>query len=140
MPSSDFLVLKPFHILIIDDDEAMRDLLKKMVRRRGAQATEAENAEAAWEKLQNSQPSINFVLCDWNMPGLSGLDFFSCLKAIKPDVPLLMITGRDDLDSVLKARKAGVPAYIVKPVTQQELISKISTLGAKTGRPSARAV
>jgi two-component system, chemotaxis family, chemotaxis protein CheY len=140
MTPRDVSVLKFLHILIVDDDETMRSLLKKMVRRLGAETTEAENAEAALAKLQTSQPPINFVLCDWNMPGLSGLDFFNCLKAVGPEVPLIMITGRDDLDSVLKARQAGVSAYIVKPVTPQELASKISLLASKVGHPFARAV
>lgn len=138
MTPRDVSVLKFLRILIVDDDETMRSLLKKMIRRLGAETTEAENAETALAKFQTSQPPINFVLCDWNMPGLSGLDFFNCLKAARPDVPLIMITGRDDLDSVLKARQAGVSAYIVKPVTPQELASKISLLASKIGRPFAR--
>jgi DNA-binding response OmpR family regulator len=73
------------------------------------------------------------------MPGLTGLDFFSYLKAVWPDVPLVMITGRDDLDSVLKARRAGVWAYVVKPVTPQELASKISLFASKAGSAFARA-
>jgi two-component system chemotaxis response regulator CheY len=85
MPPRDVSVLKLLHILIVDDDETMRSLLKKMVRRLGAETTEAEDAETALAKFQTSQPSINFVLCDWNMPGLSGLDFFNCLKGSPPD-------------------------------------------------------
>jgi two-component system, chemotaxis family, chemotaxis protein CheY len=120
--------LKHLHVLIVDDDETMRNLLSKMLQRSGAATVEAATAEHAWTTLSSTGSPINFVLCDWNMPGLSGLDFFKMLKAVRPTMPLIMITGRDDLDSILTARRAGVPAYIVKPVTHSELIAKINLL------------
>lgn len=116
-------------VLVVDDDEAMRTLVCRMLKRmKIGQIHEAEGGPQALERLADGAEGINIVVCDWNMPGMSGMDLFKQVHATKPQLPFLMLTGRADLDSVVAAKKAGVHGYIVKPISPQELKTKISFL------------
>lgn len=119
-------------VLVVDDDEAMRTLVCRMLKRmKIGQVLEAEGGPQALERLAATPDSIGIVVCDWNMPGMSGIEFFDRVHAVQPALPFLMLTGRADASSVIAAKKAGVPAYIVKPISPQELRTKISFLLAK---------
>ena len=63
------------------------------------------------------------MLSDWNLPGISGLELCRVLKPQKPIMPILMITGRDDTDSIRLARGARIDGYVVEPISPIELAS-----------------
>jgi DNA-binding NtrC family response regulator len=116
-------------VLVVDDDEAMRTLVCRMLKRmKIGRILEAEGGEQALERLDTTPGSIDVVVCDWNMPGMSGMDLFKQVQSGRPSLPFLMLTGRADLDSVVAAKKAGVHGYIVKPISPQELRTKIAFL------------
>lgn len=116
-------------VLVVDDDEAMRTLVCRMLKRmKIGRILEAEGGEQALERLDSTPGSIDVVVCDWNMPGMSGMDLFKQVHSGRPNLPFLMLTGRADLDSVVAAKKAGVHGYIVKPISPQELKTKIAFL------------
>jgi len=116
-------------VLVVDDDEAMRTLVCRMLKRmKIGRILEAEGGEQALERLDTTPGSIDVVVCDWNMPGMSGMDLFKQVHSGRPSLPFLMLTGRADLDSVVAAKKAGVHGYIVKPISPQELRTKIAFL------------
>lgn len=119
-------------VMIVDDDQTMRMLIRRMLgRMRIGTLIEAEGGEQALQQLEHSPGPCDLVICDWNMPGMSGIELFDRVHALKPDLPFLMLTGRADANSVIAAKKAGVPAYIVKPIAPEELKTKISFLLAK---------
>ena len=89
---------------------------------------EAGGGEQALRSSPPSRAPSTFVICDWNMPGMSGMELFKQVHAREPKLPFLMLTGRADLDSVVAAKKAGVHGYIVKPISPAELKTKISFL------------
>jgi two-component system, chemotaxis family, chemotaxis protein CheY len=121
--------LDALNVLVVDDDEAMRTLVCRMLRRMKIEnIVEAAGGEQALERLEAKPGAVNIVICDWNMPGMSGIDLFKAVHAIEPKLPFLMLTGRADLDSVVAAKKAGVHGYIVKPISPAELKTKISFL------------
>jgi two-component system, chemotaxis family, chemotaxis protein CheY len=121
--------LDGLNVLVVDDDEAMRMLVCRMLRRmRIENILEASGGEQALERLSAAPSGVNIVICDWNMPGMSGMDLFKQVHARTPKLPFLMLTGRADLDSVVAAKKAGVHGYIVKPISPAELKTKISFL------------
>jgi DNA-binding NtrC family response regulator len=121
--------LESVGVLVVDDDEAMRTLVCRMLKRmKIGHVHEAEGGPQALERLADGTKGINLVVCDWNMPGMSGMDLFKQVHASNPQLPFLMLTGRADLDSVVAAKKAGVHGYIVKPISPQELKTKISFL------------
>ncbi|HEV8028490.1 MAG TPA: response regulator [Stellaceae bacterium] len=121
--------LQDKRVLIVDDDEPTRSLVRRVLKRmKIANLQEAAGAEQAIACLNESSEDIDLVICDWNMPGMSGIELFDRVHALRPELPFLMLTGRGDATSVIAAKKAGIPAYIVKPIFPQELKTKVSFL------------
>lgn len=115
------------NILIVEDDPLMRELLLTIVGsiRTGLSLHEAEHADSAWSIWQ-SQP-IDLVLCDWNLRGIdSGLDLASRIRRQNTDVPIVMITGRGDRQSVIASHRAGLNGYIVKPFTPEDVMERLT--------------
>jgi two-component system, chemotaxis family, chemotaxis protein CheY len=126
---TDTVSLDTLNILVVDDDETMRTLVCRMLKRmKVGGIVEANGGEQALERLEGAPAKLDLVICDWNMPGMSGMELFQRVHTAKPSLPFLMLTGRADLDSVVAAKKAGVPGYIVKPISPQELKTKIAFL------------
>jgi two-component system chemotaxis response regulator CheY len=86
---------------------------------------EAANGKDALEKLTNA--NVDFIITDWNMPEMNGLDFIKQVRAnpVYSSLPILMITTRGTEHDVIEALQAKVNSYIVKPFTPQELKEKI---------------
>jgi two-component system chemotaxis response regulator CheY len=117
------------HVLVVDDDEITRMVVCRMLQRmRVAGILEADGAEQALERLERELDVVDLVICDWNMPGMTGMELFARLHEIEPDLPFLMLTGRADHDSIAAAEEAGIPGYIIKPTSPQELQAKIASL------------
>ena len=111
--------------LVVDDSATMRRILVNSLQRIGyGDCVEAEDGQQALEKFD---PSIGFVITDWNMPKLSGIDFAKALRAHGngKTVPILMVTTRSVREDIVTAVEAGVNSYIVKPFTPQVLKEKI---------------
>ena len=119
--------------LVVDDSATMRRILVNSLQRIGfAECVEAEDGRQALEKFD---AGIGFVVTDWNMPNMSGLDFARALRAT-PDgktVPILMVTTRSVREDIVAAVEAGVNSYIVKPFTPQVLKEKIDQILAGAG-------
>lgn len=125
-------ILGSLNVLVIDDDKDMRTLLRRtLTRKQVLRVVEAASGQEGWELLWSPQSKINFIICDWNMPGLSGIDLLRRVKSAKPTVPLLMLTGRADVASIKTALDTGIDGYLVKPVRPQELISKICFVASR---------
>ena len=116
--------------LIVDDSLTMRRIVANSLKNLGYEAfVEAGDGREALSKLA-SDDTINFVITDWNMPGLSGLDL---IKAIRSNdklckLPVLMVTTRGVKEDIVEALNAKVNNYIVKPFTPQILKEKISAI------------
>ena len=111
--------------LVVDDSATMRRILVNSLQRIGySDCVEAEDGAQAIEKFD---PSIGFVITDWNMPKMSGLDLAKALRAhgAGKTVPILMVTTRSVREDIVAAVEAGVNNYIVKPFTPQVLKEKI---------------
>ena len=114
--------------LVVDDSVTMRRIVINSLQRVGFKET--VEAGDGVEALEQFDSSISFVITDWNMPNMSGVDFARALRA-RPDgasVPILMVTTRSVREDILAAIEAGVNNYIVKPFTPQVLKEKIDQL------------
>ena len=121
-------------ILVVDDMSTMRKIIKNMLVKMGCtNIVEADDGKPAWEKIQQAYEDgvpFQFILSDWNMPGMTGLEL---LKHIRADqrfnkLPFLMITAEGEQSNVVTAVKAGVSNFIVKPFNQQTLLAKIEKI------------
>ena len=114
--------------LVVDDSVTMRRILINSLQRVGFKET--VEAGDGLEALEQFDSSIGFVITDWNMPNMSGVDFARALRA-RPDgasVPILMVTTRSVGGDIRAAIEAGMNNYIVKPFTPQALKEKIDQL------------
>ncbi len=120
---------KNMRILVVDDFSTMRRIIKNVLHELGyANTAEADDGKTALPMLQGG--SYDFVITDWNMPGMQGIDL---LKAIRSDAklaktPVLMVTAEAKKDQIVMAAQAGVNGYIVKPFTAETLREKISKI------------
>ena len=113
-------------ILIVDDSITIRRIITNALKTVGFPDTvEAANGKDALEKLANV--NVDFIITDWNMPEMNGLDFIKQVRAnpLYSSLPILMITTRGTEHDVIEALQAKVNSYIVKPFTPQELKEKI---------------
>ncbi len=116
-------------ILVVDDFATMRKVVRNLLKQGGYEdIVEAEDGVMALKALKSQK--IDFIVSDWNMPNMSGLEL---LKAVRADAelaktPFLMVTAEALQDNVVAAVKAGVSNYIVKPFTAEVLNEKIKKI------------
>ncbi len=111
------------HVLAVDDDPGVRELLSRWVTDAGYRCARAENARDAWSQLQ--QYEFDLVTLDLRMPGRSGLDLLKQIKREYPDVAVVMLTGGGDTTSAIDALTSGAFGYLQKPTDKKALISEI---------------
>jgi two-component system chemotaxis response regulator CheY len=120
---------KNMKILIVDDFSTMRRIIKNLLRDLGFTNTaEADDGNSALPMLQSG--NFDFLITDWNMPGMTGIDL---LKAVRADerlktLPVLMVTAEAKRDQIIEAAQAGVNGYVVKPFTAAVLKEKIDKI------------
>jgi two-component system chemotaxis response regulator CheY len=114
--------------LVVDDSATMRRIVVNSLSRIGF-TTCVEAGDGA-EALAAFDASVDFVITDWNMPNVSGLEFVKALRARADGtkVPILMVTTRSVREDIVQAAQAGVSNYIVKPFTPQTLKEKIDAI------------
>ena len=116
-------------VLLIEDDHATREILTFFLQELGITDIHTlSNAVDGLKFMDDNQGWKGIVLCDWNMPRMSGASFYRQVKNSHPDLPFIMVTGRNDEDSVMFAKESGIYAYILKPVSIEELKTKIEKL------------
>ena len=116
-------------VLVVDDSPTMRRIVANTLKRIGYPDTEeAENGNDALNKL--GEGTFELIVTDWNMPGMTGLEFVKSLRADGSynDLPILMVTTRSAEEDVKEALQAGANSYIVKPFTPQVLKEKIESI------------
>ncbi|GIU09965.1 MULTISPECIES: chemotaxis response regulator CheY [unclassified Shewanella] len=125
---------KNMKILVVDDFSTMRRIIKNLLRDLGFNNTqEADDGSTALPMLQKGD--FDFVVTDWNMPGMQGIDL---LKAIRADdnlkhLPVLMVTAEAKREQIITAAQAGVNGYVVKPFTAATLKEKLDKIFERLG-------
>jgi len=125
---------KNMKVLVVDDFSTMRRIVKNLLRDLGfTNIQEADDGNTALPMLQGGD--FDFVVTDWNMPGMQGIDL---LKAIRADaslthIPVLLITAEAKKEQIVMAAQAGVNGYIVKPFTAGTLKTKLDKIFERLG-------
>jgi len=120
---------KNMKILIVDDFSTMRRIIKNLLRDLGFNdTTEADDGQTALPLLKTGK--FDFLVTDWNMPGMDGL---TLLKTVRADdelktLPVLMVTAEAKREQIVEAAQAGVNGYVVKPFTAVTLKEKIEKI------------
>lgn len=120
---------KNMKILIVDDFSTMRRIIKNLLRDLGFTNTaEADDGTTALPMLEGGQ--FDFVITDWNMPGMTGIDLLKAIRANDrlKSLPILMVTAEAKRDQIIAAAQAGVNGYVVKPFTAAALQEKIEKI------------
>jgi two-component system chemotaxis response regulator CheY len=115
--------------LIVDDSSTMRRIIINTLTRLGYQDfVEASNGRDAVDRV--STGDVGFIITDWNMPEMSGIDFVRALRGMEGhgQTPVLMVTTNAAKDDIVEALKAGVNNYVVKPFTPETMREKIGAV------------
>lgn len=113
-------------VLIVEDQTEVRSMLRNTLMELGVnQVFESCDGREALAFIDSAFDFINLIICDWNMPNMSGVELLRQLRTVDPDMPFLMVTGRSDVNSVVEAKSSGVTAYISKPFSPVQLEAKL---------------
>ena len=123
------------HILMVDDDEGIRSLVKKYLNENNFLVTTAKNAEDASEKIKTI--IFDIIILDIMMPGKSGLQFIQENKN-KIDTPIILLTAKGTSDERVEGLEIGADDYLPKPFEPKELILRIKNILNKTKKTSSR--
>ena len=117
------------HVLVLDDSRAMRTILGSILRDIGFEVVEAKDGEEALE-LVRENPDLNLGLIDWNLPGMSGVEFVAAVRLMgRNEMKLMMVTTETELARMSLALESGADEYIMKPFTKDMLIEKLDLIG-----------
>jgi len=128
-------------ILIVDDEQNMRVALFEALSRNGHDVAVAENGQMALEMIAKHPPDL--VVTDIKMPGMDGLELLRQVKALRPELPVVIMTGFATVDTAVEAMKQGAFDYLLKPFPVEvieETVARVFALGSKLGQPSAKPV
>jgi two-component system response regulator MprA len=137
-------------ILVVDDDERIRDVLRRQLTYEGYQVTLASDSREAFSQVAENPPDL--VVLDWMLPGMSGLEICRRIRQTD-DMPILMLTAKGTLEDKVDGLDSGADDYLVKPFQPEELLARVRALlrrhqpqsavvkfGALTLDPAARQV
>ena len=109
-------------ILVVVDDSTCRDSIKKILEREGHNVQGARDVDSALAALKNHH--FDLMVCDYRMPGKSGLDLLSELKHQNSDLPVLMVSAFADADTEAAAKRLGAIGLLRKPFRRQQLVDE----------------
>jgi two-component system chemotaxis response regulator CheY len=117
--------------LIVDDSKTIRMILSRILKELGYEICEAANGKEALAVMESQKATVDFVLADWNMPEMNGLDL---LKQLRQDPELgglkvIMVTTENEVDHMVSALEAGANEYVMKPFTKDILKEKLELVG-----------
>ena len=121
-------------ILVVDDFSTMRRIVRNLLKELGfTNVDEAEDGAIALQKLQSG--GFEFVVTDWNMPNMDGLELLQTIRAdgALASMPVLMVTAEAKKENIIAAAQAGASGYVVKPFTAATLEEKLNKIFEKLG-------
>jgi DNA-binding response OmpR family regulator len=114
------------HILIIDDEAALRQTLARILQQAGFEVTTAEDGEQGLSFIQTT--NFDLIFMDLRMPGMPGMEVLKLIHASYPNLPVILFTAQPDLHSAVDALRNGATDYLLKPLKPQALIERAQTV------------
>jgi two-component system phosphate regulon response regulator PhoB len=127
----------PGRVLIVEDEQAIREMVCLALNQAGFECLEAADTNEAQKRLLSDLPDL--ILLDWMLPGISGIDYARKLRGEKltRDVPIVMLTARTQEEDKVRGLDTGADDYITKPFSTRELIARIKALLRRTAPQTA---
>lgn len=125
------------HVLVVDDDARLRDLLTRYLSSNGFRVSNAADAAEARRKLAHLE--FDILVVDIMMPGENGISFTSSLRE-NAEVPVLMLTARENVESRIEGLEAGADDYMPKPFEPRELLLRVNSILKRTLKPDEPAI
>lgn len=118
-------VMQHKHVLVVEDEAPIRDMIRFALERADFNVSEAEDAQSARLSMAAQRPDL--VLLDWMLPGLSGAEFARELRRedLTADVPIILVTARVDEDDRVRGLNLGADDYVTKPFSSSELVARV---------------
>jgi DNA-binding NtrC family response regulator len=116
-------------ILVVEDGRSQRELLRDFLRDEGFRVSEAENGKTALEKVKAGY--FDLLLVDYKMPEMDGVQLIEAVKALNPEIDIIMMTAYGTIETAVNAMKAGAADYITKPVELEELLIQIEMISER---------
>ena len=114
------------HILIIDDEAGLRQMMARVLQRAGYEVTTAANGQDGIALA--SEHTFDLLYLDIRMPGLNGLEVLKIIHAKSPDLPVILFTAQPDIHSAVEALRRGATDYLLKPLKPQAVIDRTATI------------
>src|SRR6476619_380768 len=116
------------HVLIVEDERPIREMIAFGLKRAGFEAREAEDCRAARAALANSRPDL--ILVDWMLPDMSGLELTRALKRDREtrELPIILLTARAEEGDKVAGLEGGADDYVTKPFSPRELLARINAV------------
>jgi len=129
--------IKDMSILVVDDDQAVRDALRRALVLQGYEVELAADGEEALFKLRTNPHATDLLVVDVLMPRLDGLELTRRLRSDGSELPILMLTARDQIADRVEGLEAGADDYLVKPFALEELVARVRALLRRLGPDDA---
>jgi two-component system chemotaxis response regulator CheY len=125
--------LKKVRVMLVEDQPDTSKMIKNMLMEIGVtQVYTSPDGQKALEFMDSANDFIDLIMCDWNMPRVTGIELLRQLRTAYPTLPFIMVTARGDIESVIVAKEAGVSGFIRKPFSLDELKAKLVKTMAKS--------
>jgi CheY-like chemotaxis protein len=124
-------------ILLIDDEQIVRDLAKHCLERQGYEVLVAENGAAAIEAVRSEGSRIQLAVLDLSMPDMSGAEVLPHLRQLSPDLPVIVSSGYTEEEALRLFRGARISGFIQKPYSAQDLARTIKSAFGDAGKAAA---
>jgi len=121
--------MKKLNILIAEDGQTQREMLRDFLAKQGHFITERDTGEGAIEAIRSGQ--LDLVLMDYKMPGMNGLEALRAIKEINPEIDIIMMTAYGTIETAVDAMKSGAVDYITKPIELEGLLIHIDRISER---------
>ncbi|HNU72778.1 MAG TPA: response regulator, partial [Thermodesulfobacteriota bacterium] len=109
----------------VDDEESLVEAVSSMLERLGYRVTTALNASQALKIFEKYQDSLDLVITDQTMPGLTGIELAKRMLSVRKDLPIILCTGYSEAVSPEKAKSVGISEFVMKPVAKREVAETV---------------